>query len=272
MNQQKWRNVFVLLVMIVSGVLSQEACSKNNAVSKKERIMEQLFSLSRVNITLVDVEEQLGLTSPINMKPSTTTDPLWWFVYNHQGLVLELGTNTDEPVLTLEAAKRTNFYYIGYFSVLTPEEAQARGEYSTYCVPTLDPIPLNKYSTFLQEYDMRTPISIKGLEIALDLGEPVNIEGPAFIKPMWTFYYRVSTNCILRLYGNPLRRDIESEAAKQYLKEYQDMLIEPDMKENIRVYDLFAATQHREDVLFTGYWTLGCSTFLDRVKERFHIK
>ena len=252
-------------------MLSQEACSKNKRLSAKETIIDQLFSTSCINITLVEVEKQLGLSSPIKMKSPTVTDPLWWFVYEHQGLLVELGTNTDKPVFTLEQAIRSDFYYIGYFKVLTPEEVQARDEYSTYCVPTIGQVPLNRYSTFLREYDMRNPISMRGLEIALDLDEPVNIEGPAFIDPMWRFYHRVS-HCTIRLYGNPLCKDIESEAAKQYLKEYQDMLIDPDMADNIRVYDLFAATQHREDVRSTGYWTVGCSTFLDRVKEKFHLQ
>lgn len=273
MNRPKCVSIFfLLLVGTVLGVFSGEGCSENRLLSPKETIRDQLFSISATgSTTLLDVEKQFGFSSPITTRPPTITDPLWWFVYEHQGLLVELGTNTDKPVFRLEQAIRSDFYYIGYFKVLTPKEARAGDEYSTYCVPTIGQVPLNRYSKFLREYDMRKPISIRGLEIALDLNEPVNIEGPAFIDPMWTFFYNVS-NCTIRLYGKPLRKDIESEAAKQYLKEYQDMLIDPDMADNITAYDLFAATQHREDVRFTGYWTVGCSTFLDRVKEKFHLQ
>ncbi|MCP4405318.1 MAG: hypothetical protein GY801_49460 [bacterium] len=273
MNRQKCVSLcFLMVVGTVLGVFSGEGYSENRLLSSKKTIKDQLFSILDTGSTaLNDVEKRLGFSSPMTMRPPTITDPLWWFVYKHQGLLVELGTNTDEPVFTLEQAERTDFSYIGYFQVLTPEEAQARGEHSTYCVPTIEPAPRNTYSTYLREYDMRNPISIEELEIALELGEPVNVEGPAFIDPTWRFYYRVS-HCTIRLYGNSLRQDIDSEAATQHWKEYQEMFREPDMADRLIVYDLFAATQHREDVRFTGYWTVGCSTFLDRVKEKFHLQ
>jgi hypothetical protein len=81
---------------------------------------------------------------------------------------------------------------------------------------------------------MRTPISIKDLEMAMELPAPCNVVSP-FIDPMWFFFYESpDERYIIRLYGLDQR---------------------PDDDRDVEGGDLFVP---REKFLFTGYWVVGC--------------
>lgn len=47
---------------------------------------------------LSDVEKLLHLGRSVHDEPTTYSDPVWWFVHTHQGLVISLGTNGNRGI------------------------------------------------------------------------------------------------------------------------------------------------------------------------------
>ena len=239
--------LLLYLVLIVSGVnglvFSHQECSPQQMPLEAGL----MYMFARDHPSLFEVEKAFGLSAPVALKSPTMTDPVWWFVYEYQGKILELGAIGREPIAALETINRDTVRYAGYFKVRTPDEAVVDDGYSTYCVPTVGRSLPNRYTEFLKEYDMRTPISIKDLEIAMELPEPINIESP-FIDPMWLFFYETPERCIIRLYGidqgqNGERSEISARAC-------------------------------REEFLFTGYWVVACQepepkTIFERLEKFF---
>ncbi len=209
-----------------------------------------MYIYARDHPTLLEVEQEFRFNPPVALKPPTTTDPLGWLVYHHQGLVLELAANVGAPgEETLETLRREHIDYAGFFKIRTPEEAISDDGYSTYCVPTTVEIASNKYTDFLRAYNLRTPISIKGLEHALELSEPINIKNPSPSHGfLWKFFYQTPDHCIIRLYG-------------------QALCCKEDSSED-------SARERRGEFLFTGYWGVSCpkpepKTIFERLEKFF---
>ena len=84
--------------------------------------------------------------------------------------MLELGAfdDKDPEIITIENRRRDTVRFNGFFTLRTPEETAADDGYSTHEVPTAGSSLPNRYAEFLNAYDMRTPISIQELEMAMD--------------------------------------------------------------------------------------------------------
>lgn len=253
MNQQYKKMMCFLIVLVISGGNSRVFSANNEFPSPSQMPLDAglMYIFAKDHPTLLEVEQEFGLNPPVALKSPTVTDPLGWLVYHHQGLVLELAANVGEPdEETLETLRREDIVYAGFFKIRTPEEVAADDGHSTYCVPTYGEIIPNPYADFLNTYDLRMPISIKGLEHVLKLSDPINIENPSpFDGVLWKFFYQTPDNCIIRLYGRAL-------------------CCEEDVREE-------SARERRGEFLFTGYWVVGCQkpeskkdTIFDQLKER----
>lgn len=209
------------------GCLLQAPTSGLRTISDRD-LSNRLLLIASSNTQITSIEKTLCLRSPVRLVEPTVLDPLWWFVYQKEGMIIHLGANTEQKPKDASLLNRRPFYYTGYFKLFRREQSMdgcgVAG--STYPLPGHSPIAKTRISAFLLGLDLRDPMSIRGIEIELGLANPSTVSPPAFIDPMWKFFYK-DKDTVVVLLGRSLVGS-----------------------------DQLDPVSHRSDFLFTGYWSV----------------
>ncbi|MGI5869598.1 MAG: hypothetical protein ACOX9C_09185 [Kiritimatiellia bacterium] len=199
------------------GVILVCADQEKAQASEHDRLRRAFMSSSRSSTSVAELERSLGLRDPEVLRWPTMADPLWWFGYKSGGLWVEVAANTEHPVASLEEANRTEFFFTGYFKIEQQQPPPRPCRVCTHPIPKVSASPDTAAAKFLREYDLAEPISIRGVERALGLGAPYRMEPPAFIDPMWRFFY-TAKDCDVQINGRQLLHDgTDSNDTADYL-------------------------------------------------------
>jgi len=177
--------------------------SANSTTNAMLEISSKLSRIDRANVSVENIEKHLALCSPVFCVEPDVLNPMWSFGYKTNDIVVELFANTEdwhENFGVGMPTNRTSFYYTGYFRVFPVDEEKTNRRRKTFQITRNSDGETDPFSEYLHRYDMINPISVFGLEQILNLGKPTKIEPPAFIDPMWSFYYQAS-NHVIRICG-----------------------------------------------------------------------
>jgi len=180
-----------------------------------------------------EIEGRLRLNAPVDVRWPGFTDPMWWFIYRIDGYQVELAANGEHPEgwpHRPDVHDRNQFWFTGYWYVrpLSREELHT----PTRAQKTIDILRMRggsakcRYSEYLSALDRTTRLRVSEIEAELGLFSPVNAAVPAFINPMWWFFYEADGYVIV----------LTGEAT-----------------EDIRGGDV-EAMEAREKFVFAGYW------------------
>ena len=202
----------ILLILLFFLVCFNDNYSHSDGVRYDKYIKDKLFNLQWHNKTLNEIEKEIGLQAPFKMRSPSAYDPQWWFIYKYDNLFIELSANTEDPVYLIDSVVRKKYYYTGYFKIYnnnnndnndsnTISNSKKNTFVSTYRIPIFEKnCEGNKYSKYFKKYNMKNPISIRDIETSLGLSKPVYVGLPAFIDPLWKFYYE-KQNLSITIYG-----------------------------------------------------------------------
>lgn len=201
-------------------------------LARQREFSQFLVTCDRANTTLATIERRLDLGRPIDVRWPSLTDPMWWFSYIARGCRVEVGANAENMRIGQSTADRSGFFYTGYFWVGPAHgEIRRRIDAAGRASRThqLDPLDLrpNPFADYLHKLDMTGQVTLAEIERDLGLGRPYLVERPAFVEPMWWFYYKQG-RYVVALGGNT-----EQEVAAG------------------------AEADHRDLFIFTGYWGSG---------------
>lgn len=218
-----------LCVMLLLGVGC--GCQQVVQATQRSEFEKRLAATDRANKPISSVEADLRLGDPVDVRWPSFTDPMWWFSYILDDNRIEIGANAEDVRVGQDISDRSKFFYTGYFWVGPSKGSATRridimGRASrTQRLGQADVVS-NCYERYLERCDMTRQLTIAEVERVLRLGRPSRVERPAFVEPMWWFYYQES-DCWIGLAANC---DAEVEAGKE--------------------------VDNRQVFVFTGYWAV----------------
>jgi len=187
----------LFLLCLVLQMVSLGGCTGTGPVpARTDRFsgyLKQVDACSSPRIS--EIEKRLRLNSPADVRALGFTDPMWWFLYRIDGYEVALGANTERKEFDFGLPDRQDFFFTGYWYVRPLDSKEMA--HPTWSQKTVDILRNHGgsaqcwYSQYLGSLDRTAMVSIPDLELEMRLLEPVNVEVPAFIDPMWWFFYDV---------------------------------------------------------------------------------
>lgn len=194
----------VLLLVLL--LLAQFGCFQGESASWSDPFSARLSKIDRSNTPLVGLESLLGLPPPIDVRWPSFIDPMWWFAYLVDGYRVEIGANAENVGVGDDISDRSQFYYTGYFWVTKGESPMRRrmdawGRFNRAQEVGADTQAYNPFRRYFNSLDMTRKVTISQIQKELNLGQAYLVERPAFVEPMWWFWYE-HDGYILRLAAN----------------------------------------------------------------------
>jgi len=213
--------------------LAQFGCTQEKSTARNDPFSDRLSRIDRADTSLVDLEQILGLPPPSDVRWPTFPEPLWWFAYLIDGYRVEIGANAENVRVGDDISDRGQFYYTGYFWVSkakspTRGKMDAWGRFNKAQEIGADTRAHNPFRQYFDSLDMTRKTPISQIQKQLNLGQAYLVERPAFVEPMWWFWYE-HDGYILRMAANLHAQDV---AAGQ-------------------------ESRNPEAFFFTGYWGCG---------------
>jgi hypothetical protein len=214
-------------------LLGQFGCVREESTSCSDPFSAKLSRVDRSNTSLVDLEGFLGLPPPIDVRWPSFENPMWWFAYLVDGYRVEIGANAEHVHVGEDISDRSQFYYTGYFWVAKAESLMRRktdawGRFSKAQEVGVDIHVYKPFRRYFNSLDMTRKVTISQIQRELNLGQAYLVERPAFVEPMWWFWYE-HDGYILRMAAN----------------------------EGIQNIPAGQESRNPDSYFFTGYWACG---------------
>ncbi len=180
-------------------VLALSVCSCSGLRTERERGLEGLLLGIDTNATLEDVESKLGLGNPVDVLSPSFPDPFWWFLYDIDGRLVELGVSEDDRITGgPHPERRSDFLWCGVWKIRTAKSAPHRFDRDRHrrasrLMPSQARLPPRgvpaRYWTYLAELDPSSEVSVGKIERDLRLPRPTSFNIGAGIWPMMWLHY-----------------------------------------------------------------------------------
>ena len=172
----------MLTITFVQIVGCSRPAQPHDAVNTYTQIQRKLATCCSLEQTVSDVEQNLQLGPPVDIRAPTFMDPMWWFSYVDGDTRLELAANPiDFNQPGVDILERSSFQFIGYWWT-GPASGPRRRRYDaigrlrfTHEVLAEGRPASGPYAEYLRALELREPIGIIHVEKALSLPPPKRV-------------------------------------------------------------------------------------------------
>lgn len=192
------RELILVLSMLTCGCAGERP---HHNWGERPYLTEYLSGGSYKGKKLTLVEAELSLPTPFAWRLSDDLSPVWWFYYSIDDMMLGLATNTERP----DSPLNRQAHWCTLDAIVIPSKEWPRGAKGqlankfSYEIKGPFEAPSGSIpAEFLRSLNPAESISISEIENFLKLSNPNHFSPPAFINPVWTFFYKTD-GCYVKL-------------------------------------------------------------------------